>query len=260
MDSKLFKGETIVIKRAQNVSIFVDGKEIKELTPVETVGDLIDMEKIVLRDRDKISPSLDTKLAENMEIHVVRVDSKLSEEKIAVSFNTIIKTSSSMPNTSKKVIQVGKEGEKTITTEVVYNDGKEVSRLKVSEVVSKKPVDNIILQGTYPLMPVSRGGDILPYSKIVNVRATAYWAVNGVGKTKTASGRLAVRDPSGYSTIAVDRNVFPYGTKLFVEGYGFAIAADTGTAIIGNRIDVYFNTYSEACKYGAKYVKVYVLR
>ncbi|MDV3428856.1 MAG: ubiquitin-like domain-containing protein [Bacillota bacterium] len=260
LSSKVTKGETIKIKRAQNINIFADGNEIKELTPLDTVDELLKFEGITLREKDKISPALGTKLTEGMNVNIIRVDNKLFKETKPIDFATIIKTNSSLPNTTRKIVQKGKAGVKTLTTNVIYEDGKEISRNLVSEVISAKPVDSIIVQGTYPLMPVSRGGDILPFSKVVNVRATAYWAVYGVGTTRTGSGRLAVRDPGGYSTIAVDRRMFPYGTKLFVEGYGFAIAADTGTAIVGNRIDVYFNTRSEACRYGSKYVKVYVLK
>lgn len=260
IDNKLHKGEIINIKRAQNIKIIVEGNEIKELTPLETVNDLLNFKNITLREKDKITPELGTKLKEGMDIKIVRVDSKLFEEKKEIGFATVTKANSGLPNTYRKVTTQGINGEKTITTNVVYEDGIEVSRNLVSEVVSKKPIDNVIVQGTYPVMPVSRGGDILPYSSVVNVRATAYWAVYGIGTTRTGSGRLAVRNPDGWSTIAVDRSMFPYGTKLFVEGYGFAIAADAGTAIIGNRIDVYFNTYKEACSYGAKYVKVYVLK
>lgn len=223
------------------------------------MDELLKLEGITLQGKDKISPDVSTKLTEGLDVRIIRVDNKLFKETKPIEFATVIKTNSSLPNTTRRIIQKGSAGVRTITTNVTYEDGKEVARKLVSEIISKKPVANIIIQGTYPLMPVSRGGNILPFSKIVNVRATAYWAVNGVGSTRTASGRLAVRDPNGYSTIAVDRHVFPYGTKLFIEGYGFAIAADTGTAIVGSRIDVYFNTYSEACRYGSKYVKVYVL-
>src|SRR3712207_7625161 len=75
---------------------------------------------------------------------------------------------------------------------------------------------------------------------------TLFRSVNGVGSTYTSSGRKAIRNPNGYSTIAVDPRVIPFGTKLYVEGYGYAIAADEGTSIIGKTIDVYFNTYKEA--------------
>jgi len=117
----------------------------------------------------------------------------------------------------------------------------------------------IVVKGTKPTMIASRGGNNLSYSRVFTARATAYWAEDGIGKTKTATGRMAVRNPDGYSTIAVDPKVIPYGTKLFVENYGFAIAADCGSAIKGDRIDVYFNTRKEAYTWGIKYVKVYVL-
>lgn len=84
--------------------------------------------------------------------------------------------------------------------------------------------------------------------------------LGGVGKTYTATGRKAVRDPSGYSTIAVDPKIIPYGTKMYIEGYGYALAADTGGAIVGNKIDVYFDTKNEALNWGVKHVNVYILK
>ena len=77
---------------------------------------------------------------------------------------------------------------------------------------------------------------------------------------KTASGRYTCYDPQGISTIAVDPNVIPLGSLVKVEGYGIAVAADTGSAIKGKIIDVFFNDYSQAQNWGRKYdVKVEVL-
>ncbi|MEA4925736.1 MAG: 3D domain-containing protein [Syntrophomonadaceae bacterium] len=59
--------------------------------------------------------------------------------------------------------------------------------------------------------------------------------------------------------VAVDPKVIPMGTRLYVEGYGEAIAADQGNAIKGNRIDLYFDTHQEALKWGMKTVKVTIL-
>jgi uncharacterized protein YabE (DUF348 family) len=260
LDSKLKDHEVINIKRAVNVKVFADGKEQDILSSEENVGTLLKAEGITPDPDDRVEPDSSSKITPGLEIKIVRVETKVLKESLAVDFKTVTKYNSSLANTKQKVLQEGKAGQKQITYSVVYEDGQEVSRKAVSETVIKKPIDKILVKGTYPLMPVSSRGDIMPYSKVINARATAYWAVNGVGHTYTASGRKAVRDPDGYSTVAVDRNVFPYGTKLFIEGYGFAIAADTGTSIIGNKIDVYFNTYKEACQWGAKYVKVYVLK
>lgn len=260
LDSKLQDKENIVIRHTVDVKLSVDGKQLDIATPEENVDSMLKAEGITLDGDDKISVDKETKVCEGMKIVITRVETKTLTESIPVDFNKVIKEDSSQANTKREVIQEGKNGEKQVTAKIVYEDGREVSREVVREEILTNPIDEIIVQGTYPLMPVSSSGEAVAYSKVIEARATAYWAVRGVGRTYTASGRLAVRDPKGFSTIAVDPSVIPYNTKLFVEGYGFAIAADTGTAIIGNTIDVYFNTYNEACRWGVKYVNVYVLK
>jgi uncharacterized protein YabE (DUF348 family) len=260
LTSKISDKGTITIKRAFNIKVAVDGEVRGVLTSDENVNDVIKSENIALRELDKINPSLDSKLSKDMQIEVVRVDKETITETSTVNFSTVVKTNSSLPNTTKKITQEGKPGERQVRTLITYENGKEVSREVLSDSVTKKPTDKIIVQGTYPLMPISRGGDAVPYSRVFKARATAYSAIRGIGKTYTASGRLAVRNPNGYSTIAVDSSVIPLGTKVFVEGYGFAIAADRGSAIIGNKIDVFFDYKSEALKWAVKYVNVYVLK
>ncbi|BAQ11832.1 putative cell wall shaping enzyme yabe [Bacillus sp. OxB-1] len=90
------------------------------------------------------------------------------------------------------------------------------------------------------------------------VSASAYTAnCNGCsGVTKT--GINLKRNPD-VKVIAVDPNVIKLGTKVWVEGYGYAIAGDTGSAIKGNKIDVFFPTKSQAYQWGRKSVKIKVL-
>ena len=85
---------------------------------------------------------------------------------------------------------------------------------------------------------------------------TAY--TSGAG-SMTASGRVVARDPNGISTVSVDPNVIPFGTYLYIEGYGYAVAADTGSAINGNELDLYFSSSSECYNWGTKTVKAIVL-
>ncbi|MGV8980583.1 3D domain-containing protein [Clostridium sp.] len=75
----------------------------------------------------------------------------------------------------------------------------------------------------------------------------------------TSSGSRTNRDPNGYSTIAVDPRVIPIGSKVYVEGYGYAIASDTGSAIKGNIIDVFFNTEAEVLNWGRRNVKIRII-
>ena len=68
-----------------------------------------------------------------------------------------------------------------------------------------------------------------------------------------------MRENSDLKVIAVDPNVIELGTKVYVEGYGYAIAGDTGGAIKGNKIDVFIPTKSEAYKWGRKNVKITIV-
>ncbi len=65
--------------------------------------------------------------------------------------------------------------------------------------------------------------------------------------------------PLAHGIVAVDPKVIPMGTRLYVQGYGNAIAADQGNAIKGNRLDLFFDTHAEALRYGMKTVKVTIL-
>ncbi|MFS8542968.1 MAG: 3D domain-containing protein, partial [Limnochordales bacterium] len=64
---------------------------------------------------------------------------------------------------------------------------------------------------------------------------------------------------AGPGVVAVDPGVIPLGTRVYIPGYGIALAADVGSAIRGHRIDLAFDTYREALHYGRRWVKVYIL-
>ncbi len=260
LDSKTIDKSTVTIKRAVNVKVVVHNEELDILSAEETIDSMLKAEGIVLGELDKLSLEKEAKLTEGMKLDVIRVEVKELSETEAIAFSTVVKPNSSLPNTQRKISQEGQAGEKKTTFSVTYENGKEVLRKVVSEVVSKKPKEKIIVQGTYPSMPISRGGEAIPYSKVIKVKSTAYSPTGGRTTAYTATGRKAVRNPDGYSTIAVDPTVIPYGTKLFVQGYGFAIAADCGSAIKGNFIDVFFDTKREALNWAVKYVNLYILK
>lgn len=260
LNSKLTNNEIINIKKAVDVKVEVDGKTLSLKSSESDINSMLQSEKISLGSNDKISPNAKTSLYEGLDISIIRVNSKTITDCYPVDYKTIIKNDDSMAKSQSKLIQDGETGEKQITSVVTYEDGKEVQKKVTSEKIIKAPKDKIIAQGTLSTISFNRGATSITYKKVINVKATAYYAVHGVGNTYTASGRKAVRNPNDYSTIAVDPKVIPLGTKLYVEGYGFAIAADTGTAIRGNFIDVFFNTYNEACAWAVKYPNIYILQ
>ena len=99
---------------------------------------------------------------------------------------------------------------------------------------------------------VSRG--IPRYRAAYTMHASAYLPSDGGGSGITATGI-----PARHGVVAVDPNVIPLGSRLFIPGYGEAIAADTGGAIVGNKIDLCMESYDEAIQFGRRNVEVYVL-
>ncbi|OCT10654.1 hypothetical protein A8709_22705 [Paenibacillus pectinilyticus] len=105
--------------------------------------------------------------------------------------------------------------------------------------------------------------------KAVEVTATGYFAgKESTGKSPnhptygiTYSGIKVKRDDKALSTIAADTKVFPLGTVLFIPGYGYGVVADTGSAIKGKKIDLYFDTKDQVYKeWGKKTVKVFIVK
>ncbi|MCX0404161.1 3D domain-containing protein [Clostridium perfringens] len=92
------------------------------------------------------------------------------------------------------------------------------------------------------------------YKKTLSMEATAY-----SGGTLTAMGLKPVRDPGGISTIAVDPSVIPLGSKVYIPGYGYAIASDTGGVIKGNIIDLYMNSHDECMSWGRRQVTLHIV-
>ncbi|MGE7765221.1 3D domain-containing protein [Peribacillus sp. NPDC096540] len=93
--------------------------------------------------------------------------------------------------------------------------------------------------------------------KTITVNATAYTANCKGCSGITASGLNLKKNPN-VKAISVDPKVIPLGTKVHVEGYGEAIAADKGSAIKGNKIDVFYSSHTKAINWGRKTVKVKV--
>ncbi|MFD1706649.1 LysM peptidoglycan-binding domain-containing protein [Siminovitchia sediminis] len=111
-----------------------------------------------------------------------------------------------------------------------------------------------------PAAPAAQAttADTKAEGKEMTVTATAYTAYCNGCSGVTATG-IDLRSNPGQKVIAVDPSVIPLGSKVHVEGYGTAIAGDTGGAIKGNKIDVFVPSKSDALQFGVKKVKITVL-
>ncbi|NFO24377.1 DUF348 domain-containing protein [Clostridium botulinum] len=268
LQSNIKTGDTIKIRKAINVQLAI-GKEVKKvLTAADTVEEMLSQEKIALGKEDKISVPKEKVIKNGDKISITRVNTKIEKKIQSIEFCTEIKKDESLKDGVKKVVQEGKAGQREINEKVIYQNGKEVSREVVNQFIVQQPTKKVIAMGTAKERSarLSRGSSI-NHSKRLRMRSTAYTAsYNDTGKRPgdsgfgiTASGTRVKRNAGGYSTVAVDPSVIPLGTKLYIEGYGYAIAEDTGGAIKGNRIDLYFNSDSQVSKWGVRYVDVYIV-
>jgi 3D (Asp-Asp-Asp) domain-containing protein len=176
------------------------------------------------------------------------------KEKKSVPFSVYRKYTTSLPYGATKT-EPGKPGEVEIYWRV-YKRGNEVlEKQKFKEVVLSEPRHQIVYVGR-GYMLASRGNFAgKPYLDMI---ATAYDpGVRSCGRY--ADGYTSLGLKAGYGVVAVDPSVIPLRKKLYVEGYGYAIAGDVGSAIKGLKIDLGFDTYREAINFGVRRVRVYIL-
>jgi uncharacterized protein YabE (DUF348 family) len=259
---------TIEVYRAMQVSVTANGETRLVSTTKRRVSDILVDAGYELTDEDTVTPEPAKIAKADTKIVLVKNTTKtvtLTEE---TEFATTEKPNASLNSGIRKVVQKGKKGETVRTYKISYADGVETGRKVVKEKVITEAKDEIVEVGTkrtaiddYTLayngtITTSRSGT-LSYSRVVQCNATAYDATScgkRPGEARTATGIIAHR-----GVIAVDPRFIPLGTRVYVEGYGYAIAADTGGAIKGNIIDLYMESYSEAIQWGRRNVNVYIL-
>ena len=96
--------------------------------------------------------------------------------------------------------------------------------------------------------------EVPDFSRVIRVEATAYSSAEPGLSAYTALGTICQR-----GVIATDPSIIPLGTRVFIPGYGYAIAEDTGGAIVGHKIDVAFDTIAECYEFGRQFIDIYIL-
>ncbi|MEH7416747.1 ubiquitin-like domain-containing protein [Neobacillus drentensis] len=237
---------------------YVDGgKTQKVWTTSTTVADFLTHHGIKLNELDRVEPPLKANIPENGVVNVIRVEKVTDVVEEPVQFAVVTKKDDSLQKGQEKVIAPGRHGRISKQYEVVLENGKEVSRKLINEQNIVQKQDKIVAVGTKDLaLQVSRGET--PQGKEFYVTATAYTAYCNGCSGRTATG-LNLRANPNMKVIAVDPRIIPLGSKVYVEGYGYAVAADTGGAIKGYIIDLLVPSNEDAYRWGRKKVKITVL-
>jgi len=261
-------GETrILISRSFDLLIRDGEEEITLTTTKHTVREILEENNIEIGNLDIVKPFVDAKIFEGGHINITRVWDEYLVESTDIPYFTEINLVNDLKDQEIELIQTGENGLKEITYQIRYENGKMMSRNFVKEEIVKDPVSEIKNKGSEELFVTSRG---LPfrYSKVLICEATAYdLSYESCGKypDHPAYGITYSGTQARPGVIAVDPRVIPLGSKVYVESldstkdYGFASAEDTGSAIKGNKIDLFIGDNRSALRYGRRSVKVYII-
>jgi uncharacterized protein YabE (DUF348 family) len=256
LDTPLTAGLHVFLKRATAVSLNVGGEELgAAYTQVETVAALLAERDVQLSGGDYVIPALSTPLRNGLTVSVTIVGEKIEVVETPIPFRTIYRDDPTLPQGQSVVAQTGANGYVVREYAVVYTNGEEVSRELVSEIIVA-PGHEIVLQGTAVVAVaavVSAPSGDPDCARTMTVWATWYTAASAGGSGTTATGTSVQK-----GTVAVDPSVIPLGTRMYIPGYGYGVAEDTGGAIIGNIIDLGYGP-DDVWDWYSRYVDICIL-
>ncbi|MDB4868977.1 MAG: hypothetical protein JWR03_3310 [Cohnella sp.] len=274
LGNPLRKRENLVIERAKQFTLLADGKQQVKYTTEQTVGDALKAFNIAVGPQDRVLPAWNSPLQEGLNVSVVRVRTETFEARHPIQFAVVQQKDANLTVGKQKVVTTGKQGILVRKMVRVYEDGKLVREQVVNQAVAQPAVQQIVAVGSkkkaqamtlaYNTANVSNAGNVMQMNGrtikvrqvMNNVTLTAYSAgVASTGKAKghpeygiTASGRTVQEG----RTIAVDPRLIPLGWWVYIEGIGLRRAEDTGSAIKGKKIDVYYDSENYADRFGLK--------
>lgn len=278
-DTAIKNGMEFTVRSPKNVIILDNGEEKVVQTGNLKVSEILKEYGYELKEKDYTIPKIseNIKFAEGKDPLVIinRVYEKTITEVVSIPFEEETRKNPELTKGKANVVQEGKNGSKIVTTGITVMNGVEIESHIVGEEVVNKPVKRILEVGTKEVKEkienvkasteeiksgYINGRKIL---KVLTMNATAYDASfesNGHWGPITAIG-TNLRP----GVVAVDKNVIPLRSTLYIESmdnwpsYGMASAEDTGGAIKGNKIDLFFQSRDTVKQFGRRMVKVYVL-
>lgn len=256
-----------------------------------TVADVLASLNITLTPSDILSCSLDSETYDGMSIEITRVETETLEYDEITPHSVKVYEDDSLEPGEEKVLVEGADGLTHYKVEVTYENGEEASRTVLSEQILTAPTDALILCGMdrsvkeqehsgnenyrqsdtsrwtspylEPLPQTASAPALIPgtsqtYTNLLYCTATAYTTVSESDITATGTVPRV-------GAIAVDPSVIPLGTRMYIVSadgqyvYGYCVAEDTGSAIQGHAVDLYFDDYETCMAFGRRGVIVYIL-
>ena len=260
--SPLTDGETIAYRAAVPVTIVVDGVTQTIRTAAATVAEALEHEGVAFDRRDRIVPAAEALITSDETIQLEHVNSWIERVRKPLTPPVEHRLSFDLAVGRVQVMQKGVPGQREISYRVTRQANRSQANLRtmIATRIVRAAKPRVVAAGVGEYAAIAalakRGfeGTVRLAKAAISMVATAYTA-NCSGCT----GLTALGKHAGHGIVAVDPRVIPLGSHLYIPGYGHAVAGDTGGSIHGNRVDLGFNSDSDAMQFGRRAVTVYVL-
>jgi uncharacterized protein YabE (DUF348 family) len=233
LESSLDRPRVAVLDESRILRILLGDNDQRVRSSADTVGEALLEAGIGLQGLDYSLPDPQSPVPANGIIRVVRVEEKVLLEVEPIPFETETELSDDLEIDTQGVIQPGVYGIRARRTRLRFEDGIEVSRWVESEYVAQEPGSQVMGYGTKIVRRTldTPDGEIT-YWRALNMYAVSY-KPSSAGDNITATGAVLQK-----GIVAIDPNYIPYGTRMYIPGYGFGLAADTGGGVKGRLIDL----------------------
>lgn len=258
-ETPLQSGMHIRLERSVPVAIHVDGHVLHTRTHRNRVGEVLADLGVLLNGQDYTVPALEASLGDGIEVQVIRVNEVVVVEQSPIPFETVWRADSEMELDTQGLLQEGAPGVLERRRRLRYENGELVERRIEGESVILPPTNRVMGYGTKVVVrQLQTPYGVVEYWRKFRMLATSYSASTaGVSPSHPHYGRTATGIPMRDGIVAVDPRVISLGTQVYVPGYGIGLAADTGGAIRGKRIDLGYS--DENLKLWYAFVDVYLL-
>lgn len=262
LDAALEPNMRVEVTRAYPVAV-QSGGQVQVLHMSEgTVGEALSKAKVSYSSGDELSQLPFADVEPGMRITHTAVDISYEVSYKTLEYDEVVIKDEDEYEDYKKVEVEGVNGKKQVTQRITVKDGIEVSREVADQVVISPAVDEVVRIGTKIKYQTNFEGEFRRW-KEAPVAGENGWVEMTVDKiTAYCTGtRTATGTTPKLGTIAVNTYYIPYGSEIYIKGYGYGTAQDTGAfrnyvndeGEPMNQLDIWLNTRSEAMRWGTKY-------
>jgi len=229
----VYEVNLVEIKPSQVIDIRASGHNAKERTNTNTVGEALVDVGYPLQGLDYCVPPEGTHLPIDEQIRTVKVSEEVIITSTPIPFDTQYQPDPGLAIDNQEIIQPGESGWIAQGVRILYEDGIEISRTVEAEYIAKYPAPRIIGYGTnIEPRTINTPQGPIQYWRALDMYAVSYNPSSASGST-TATGQTLKK-----GIVAIDPRYIPYGTHLYIPGYGEGVAADTAPGLTPRMIDL----------------------